>query len=169
MNGQASASEVSSPSLLPLLVVLHGVNLDLLGERPAAHYGTVTLWQLEQAIEETAAGLGWRVVCHQTNHEGEFVELVHRYRREAEGMIVNPGAWTHYSYAIHDALEVVRAPVAEVHLSDVATREAWRRVSVVTDVAAFTISGRGPEGYGDAVRQLDEAWRARSAAQTEEE
>ena len=110
------------------------------------------------------------MVCHQTNHEGEFVELVHRYRREAEGMIVNPGAWTHYSYAIHDALELVRAPIAEVHLSDVAAREAWRRVSVVADVAAFTISGQGPDGYVEAVRRLDEAWRSprRSRAREEE-
>ena len=145
----------------PLLVVLHGVNLDLLGERPAVHYGTVTLRELELTIEQAAASIGWQVACHQTNHEGQFVEWVHRYRRDAAGMIVNPGAWTHYSYAIHDALELVQAPIAEVHLSDVAAREAWRSISVVTDVAAFTISGRGPEGYVQAVHRLDEAWKAR--------
>jgi 3-dehydroquinate dehydratase-2 len=153
----------------PLLVVLHGVNLDLLGERQAAHYGTVTLAGLERMVEEAAAALGWDVACHQTNHEGEFVEWVHRYRRAAAGMIVNPGAWTHYSWAIHDALEVVRAPIAEVHLSDVGAREAWRRVSVVVDVAAFTISGRGPDGYVDAVHRLDESWRARGLAGGEAE
>lgn len=152
----------------PLLVVLHGVNLDLLGERAAAHYGTLSLPDLERFIRESAEALGWQVVCHQTNHEGEFVEWVHRYRREAEGMIVNPGAWTHYSYAIHDALEVVRAPIAEVHLSDVAVREPWRRVSVVADVAAFTIAGRGPAGYVEAIRRLDGAWRARGHAGREE-
>ena len=78
---------------------------------------------------------GWHYECHQTDHEGEFVQLIHRYRRRADVMLVNPGAWTHYSYAIHDALELVRAQVAEVHLSDVDAREEWRRVSV--------ISGRG--------------------------
>ena len=157
------------PTTAPLLVVLHGVNLDLLGERPAVHYGTITLPELEHTIEQAAATLGWRVVCHQTNHEGEFVELLHRYRREADGMIVNPGAWTHYSYAIHDALELVQAPVAEVHLSDVDARETWRRVSVVADVAAFTVSGRGPDGYAEAVRLLDEAWRTRAVESAEEE
>jgi 3-dehydroquinate dehydratase-2 len=137
----------------PLLVVLHGVNLDLLGERPAVHYGTITLPELEQRIRESAAAAGWECRCHQTNHEGEYVELIHRYRR-ADGLIVNPGAWTHYSWAIHDALELVQAPVVEVHLSAVESREAWRRVSVVADVAAYQVSGRGPDGYGEAVRWL---------------
>jgi 3-dehydroquinate dehydratase II len=137
----------------PLLVLLHGVNLDLLGERPAEHYGTVSLLDLETLVREEAAAHGWDCACHQTNHEGDFVELVHRYRR-ATAFVVNPGAWTHYSYAIRDALELVSGPVAEVHLSDVATREPWRRVSVVADVAALRVAGKGAQGYVEAVRAL---------------
>ena len=137
----------------PLLVLLHGVNLDLLGERPAQHYGTVSLVDLEALVREEAAAHGWGCACHQTNHEGDFVELVHRYRR-ATALLVNPGAWTHYSYAIRDALELVSGPVAEVHLSDVAAREPWRRVSVVADVAAVRVAGMGAQGYVEAVRAL---------------
>jgi 3-dehydroquinate dehydratase-2 len=137
------------------LIVLHGVNLDLLGERSAEHYGTITLAGLEQMVVAEARRLGWECQCLQTNHEGCFVEFLHEHRR-AEAMIVNPGAWTHYSYAIHDALELVSCPIAEVHLSDVGAREEWRRISVVTAAAAFTISGKGPEGYIEAVRRLVE-------------
>jgi 3-dehydroquinate dehydratase-2 len=138
---------------LPLLVLLHGVNLNLLGERPIEHYGTVTLGDLEAMVAFESRVLGWECVAFQTNHEGEFVELVHRHRG-ADAMVVNPGAWTHYSYAIHDALELVRGPVAEVHLSDVEHREAWRRVSVIADVAAVRVSGKGPAGYVEAVRMV---------------
>lgn len=141
-------------SARPLLVVLHGVNLGLLGERPSRHYGTLNLGQLEERIRVAAERAGLDCRCHQTNHEGEYVELIHRYRRDAAAMIVNPGAWTHYSYAIRDALELVVGPVAEVHLSDVQSREAWRRVSVVSEVSAFTVSGMGPAGYDEAVARL---------------
>ncbi len=137
------------------LVVLHGVNLDLLGERPVAHYGTITLTELERAVVDEARRLGWECVCLQTNHEGHFVEYLHEHRR-ADAMIVNPGAWTHYSYAIRDALELVSCPIAEVHLSDVTAREEWRRHSVITPVVTFTISGKGVEGYIEAVRRLME-------------
>ena len=97
--------------------------------------------------------LGWDCLCLQTNHEGCFIEYLHEHRR-ADAMIVNPGAWTHYSYAIRDALELVRCPIAEVHLSDITAREEWRRHSVISPVATFTISGKGPEGYLEAVRRL---------------
>lgn len=137
-----------------LLVLLHGVNLNLLGERPPGHYGTVTLAELETLVGREAALRGWECVCHQTNHEGEFVELVHRYRRLATAMIVNPGAWTHYSWAIRDALELVDCPIAEVHLSAVEEREEWRRLSVVGELAAVRISGKGAQGYIEAVRAL---------------
>jgi 3-dehydroquinate dehydratase-2 len=137
------------------LVVLHGANLDLLGERPAEHYGTMTLAELEAAIAEQTALLGWECLCLQTNHEGIFIEYLHEHRR-ADALLVNPGAWTHYSYAIRDALELVECPVAEVHLSDVASREEWRRHSVISPVATFTISGKGPDGYLEAVCRLVE-------------
>lgn len=135
------------------IVVLHGANLNLLGERPAAHYGSITLPELEQLITDEAERLGWRCLCLQTNHEGVFIEYVHEYRGEG-ALLVNPGAWTHYSYAIRDALELVSCPLAEVHLSDITAREKWRRTSVISPVASFTIAGKGPEGYLEAVRRL---------------
>lgn len=138
----------------PLLVVLHGVNLGLLGERPAGHYGTITLTELEHLLRGEVSASGWRCECHQTDHEGEFVRLIHEYRSRADAMLVNPGAWTHYSYAIHDALELVRAPIAEVHLSDVKMREEWRRVSVISDIVTLSVAGEGPAGYLRAARTL---------------
>jgi 3-dehydroquinate dehydratase II len=137
----------------PLLVVLHGANLDMLGERPAVHYGTVTLAELEAMIAAAAGRRGWECLCLQTNHEGRYIEWLHEHRAAA-AMIVNPGAWTHYSYAIRDALELVRCPVAEGHLSDISTREEWRRRSVVSEVATFTVKGKGPDGYLEAVHRL---------------
>jgi 3-dehydroquinate dehydratase-2 len=137
------------------LVLLHGANLDLLGERPAVHYGTISLSELEQAVVEEAGRLGWDCLCLQTNYEGRFIEYLHEHRG-AGAIIVNPGAWTHYSYAIRDALELVRCPVAEVHLSNIAAREEWRRHSVISPVVTFSISGKGPEGYLEAVRRLVE-------------
>ncbi len=139
----------------PVLVVLHGANLNLLGERPAAHYGTLTLGQLEDAIKAEAAERGWDCLCYQTNHEGRFIEYLHEFRH-ADALLVNPGAWTHYSYAIRDAIEIVSAPIAEVHLSDIATREDWRQHSVISEVVTFTITGQGPQGYLEAVRLLVE-------------
>jgi 3-dehydroquinate dehydratase II len=138
-----------------LLVVLHGANLDLLGERPAVHYGSVTLAELESMVAAEASRLGWDCLCLQTNHEGCYIDHLHQHRR-AGAMIVNPGAWTHYSYAIRDALELVTCHIAEVHLSDIASREEWRRRSVVSEVASFTITGKGPDGYLEAVRRLVE-------------
>jgi len=133
---------------------LHGVNLNLLGERSPTHYGVLTLSQLESMLAEEVTRAGWEAVFHQTNHEGEYVELLHRYRRLGRAFIVNPGAWTHYSYAIRDALEQVVGPVAEVHLSAVDQREEWRRRSVIRDVVDLVVSGKGPEGYRQAFQQL---------------
>jgi 3-dehydroquinate dehydratase-2 len=137
------------------LVVLHGVNLDMLGERPVEHYGAITLRSLEELVCEEARRLGWRCLCLHTNHEGSYVELLHKHRHEA-ALLVNPGAWTHYSYAIRDALEIVKCPVGEVHLSDVSAREEWRQHSVISPVVTFTISGKGSDGYMEAVRRLVE-------------
>jgi 3-dehydroquinate dehydratase-2 len=135
------------------LVVLHGPNLDLLGERPVEHYGTITLAELEELVTAEAARAGWGCVCLQTNHEGVYIDYLHEYRHEA-ALLVNPGAWTHYSYAIRDALELVDGPIAEVHLSDISSREEFRRHSVVSPVASFTIAGKGAEGYSEAVKRL---------------
>lgn len=135
------------------LVVLHGVNLDMLGERPVEHYGTVTLGELEAACLQKCEALGWTCLCVQTNHEGVYVEYLHEHRY-ASALLVNPGAWTHYSFAIRDALEIVTCPTAEVHLSDISTREEWRRDSVISGVVNFTVSGKGPAGYLEAVDRL---------------
>ena len=144
--------------------VLNGVNLDVLGRRNPELYGGLGIQELETRIYQWARELDLRVRCRQTNHEGQYIDWCHEALDGADAVVLNPAAWTHYSYAIHDALELVQAPIAEVHLSEVGAREAWRRVSVVSDVAAFTISGLGPEGYVQAVHRLDEAWRARTLA-----
>jgi len=134
--------------------VMHGVNLDQLGRRDPAHYGSLTLEELERRISQTAQELGLGVRFFQTNHEGEFVEHLHRLDGLADAIVLNPGAWTHYSYAIRDALELTRLPAVEVHLSNVDQREDWRRHSVITDLCLTRISGKGPDGYRDALERL---------------
>jgi 3-dehydroquinate dehydratase II len=136
------------------VVVLNGVNLDVLGRRDRAVYGGLTLSELETRIYEWAAALGCHVRCRQTNHEGEFVSWCHDALDWADGVIVNPGAWSHYSYAIHDALELLDAPIVEVHLSNVEEREEWRRTSVVSPLAAKRVLGKGPDGYREALEFL---------------
>ncbi len=134
--------------------VMHGVNLDQLGRRDPALYGTLTLLELERRIEERAAGLGLRTSFFQSNHEGAFVERLHAVRDEADAILLNPGAWTHYSWAIRDALEIASLPAVEIHLSDVQAREPWRRVSVIGELCIATVSGRGADGYDDALELL---------------
>lgn len=135
--------------------LLHGVNLDMLDLRDPRHYGHTTLTQLEEQVVRDGAARGFDVRCFQSNHEGDFVEKIHEIAREgAAAVIVNPGAWTHYSYAIRDALELVDAPLAEVHLSAVEQREEWRRRSVIADLAAVRVSGKGAAGYAEALAAL---------------
>ena len=134
--------------------VMHGVNLDQLGRRPTAHYGTLSFNELETRIERYARDLGLNARFFQTNAEDEFVEHLHRLEGLTDGIVLNPGAWTHYSYAIRDALEIARLPTVEVHLSDVANREPWRRVSVISELCVATISGQGPDGYRAALERL---------------
>jgi len=134
--------------------VMHGVNLDQLGRRDPLLYGTLTLAELEGRIEADASALGLRTRFFQTNYEGAFVEHLHALNGEADAILLNPGSWTHYAWAIRDALEIAALPALEIHLSDVKARESWRRVSVIGDLCFQTISGRGPEGYRDALRVL---------------
>ena len=136
------------------VAVLNGVNLDALGDRDPALYGGLSLSELETRIYQWARELGCAVRCLQTNHEGQFIDWCHEARRWADGVIVNPGAWTHYSYAIRDALEVVDVPVVEVHLSNILEREDWRRRSVIEDVVAERVIGKGPDGYREALEFL---------------
>jgi 3-dehydroquinate dehydratase-2 len=134
--------------------VLNGVNLGMLGKRQPDIYGTITLSELETRIYSWSASLGVNARCVQTDHEGEYVEAIHDALGTADGVIVNPGAWTHYSYAIRDALAMLEAPVIEVHLSDVNHREDWRRRSVIEDVVRERIVGHGVEGYREALERL---------------
>jgi 3-dehydroquinate dehydratase II len=134
--------------------VLNGVNLDVVGRRDPTLYGGLSLDELEARIEAWAGELGCTARCRQTNSEGEYVDWCHEALDAADGVIVNPGAWSHYSYAIHDALELLSVPVVEVHLSNVEEREEWRRHSVVADVAAKRVIGRGPDGYREALEFL---------------
>jgi 3-dehydroquinate dehydratase-2 len=133
---------------------MHGVNLDQLGRRSREHYGGLDFAELQRRIDGWGAELDLIVSLFQTNHEGAFVEQLHRLEGEADGVILNPGAWTHYSYAIRDALELAALPAVEVHLSDVDSREAWRRTSVITDLCIGRISGQGPDGYRTALSLL---------------
>jgi len=134
--------------------VMHGVNLDQLGRRDPEHYGTMNYEELERYITEVGAETGLVTRFFQTNHEGDFVEHLHRLEGLADGVILNPGSWTHYSYAIHDALEMTGLPAVEVHLSDVDSREEWRRVSVIADLCIGRVAGKGPDGYRDALQVL---------------
>ena len=150
-----------------LIGVLNGVNLNTLDRRDPALYGGLSLPELEEQIRHWARDLHCEVDCRQTNSEGEYVEWCQELGRSADGLVVNPGAWSHYSYAIHDALElftvpkrcvrvinVGRGPVVEVHLSDITTREEWRRRTVLEALAAFRVIGKGPEGYREALEFL---------------
>jgi 3-dehydroquinate dehydratase-2 len=134
--------------------VLNGVNLDVVGRRDPELYGGLSLQELESRIYGWAGELGLTVVCRHTNHEGEFIEWCHEALDWADGVVANPAAWTHYSYAIHDALELFRVPVVEVHLSNVDEREEWRRHSVIAEIAAARVIGKGPDGYREALEFL---------------
>jgi 3-dehydroquinate dehydratase-2 len=136
------------------IALLHGPNLNMLGRRPAAHYGTITLAELEAQVREWGAELGMSVATFQTNHEGAFLEHVHGLVGAVDGVVVNPGAWTHYQWSIRDALETLGVPFVEVHLSNVEEREPHRRVSVIRDLAAAAVWGKGPDGYREALELL---------------
>ena len=134
--------------------VLHGVNFDVLGRRDPEQYGGMSLPELEVQIKRYAYELDLAVTFFQSNYEGEFVEYLHRLPELADAAIINAGAWTHYSYAIRDALEIAKVPVVEVHLSDIKSREEWRRHSVFEGVVLGVVSGNGAEGYNEALGML---------------
>lgn len=136
------------------VAVMHGVNLDQLGRRDPTHYPAVTLTELEGQVKRWAVDLGLEPSFFQTNQEGEFCEELHQVGETQHGILLNPGAWTHYSWAIRDALEVANLPAVEVHLSAVDEREDWRRVSVIRDLCAGTVQGKGVEGYREALELL---------------
>jgi 3-dehydroquinate dehydratase II len=131
--------------------VLNGVNLSMLGFRDPAVYGGLSIGELETRIYAWARELTLNVRCQHTNHEGDYIDWIHGTHGNADGVIVNPGAWSHYSYAIRDALDILEIPIVEVHLSNIEEREEWRRHSVVAELAAHRVMGKGPEGYREAL------------------
>jgi 3-dehydroquinate dehydratase II len=136
------------------VAVLHGVNFDILERRDSSIYGGLSLNELEMRIAAWARELGLETIFFQTNSEGEFVEYLHRLPELADAALINAGAWTHYSRAIGDALEIAALPAVEVHLSDVESREDWRKLSVFEDCVIARIFGKGPDGYADALGVL---------------
>jgi 3-dehydroquinate dehydratase II len=143
------------PTVSNRVAVLHGVNFDVLERRDAAIYGGISLSQLEQRISDWAHELGLEPIFFQTNSEGEFCEYLHRSADGlADAVIVNAGAWTHYSRAIADALELTGLPAVEVHLSDVEARDDWRKLSVFDGLVLSKVSGKGPDGYHEALELL---------------
>ena len=139
------------------IAVMHGVNLDVLDRRPPELYGGLSLARLETRIGEFGRELGLETRFFQSNHEGEFVEELHRAPDYADGLLLNPGAWSHYAWALRDAVEVAGLPAVEVHLSDPAAREEWRHLSVFADVVVGRVAGKGPDGYRDALEMLGSA------------
>lgn len=134
--------------------VINGVNLDIVGRRNPGLYGGLSLAELETQIYGWAKELNMRVRCRQTNHEGQYIDWCHEALDAADGVVLNPAAWSHYSYAIRDAVELFDVPVVEVHLSNVDEREEWRRHSVISDLAVKRVIGKGPEGYREALEFL---------------
>jgi 3-dehydroquinate dehydratase II len=144
----------TGPATRNRIEVMHGANLDQLGRRDPLHYGSLTLRELERQISDVAGELGLLTRFFHTNYEGEFVEHLHRLEGLADAIVLNAGAWTHYSYAIRDALELTGLPAVEVHLSDIDRREEWRRHSVFGELCIDRVAGKGPEGYRDALARL---------------
>jgi 3-dehydroquinate dehydratase-2 len=135
---------------------MHGVNLDMLGSRDKDIYGDFTLPELEVRIKRWARELDLEAAFFDSNSEGEFVEYLHRLPERADAAIINAGAWTHYSWAIRDAVELTGVPTVEVHLSDISKREAWRKQSVFEglDLLIAQISGKGADGYREALELI---------------
>lgn len=136
------------------ILVLHGVNLNMFGRRDPAHYWTVTLGQIDARLRATAVELGVDIDIFQSNFEGQMCERIHlALDQEFAAVVINAGAWTHYSYALRDALAMLQLPVIEVHMSNVEAREPFRRISVFDGLAATKISGRGIDSYLDGLRE----------------
>ncbi len=130
------------------ILVLHGINLNLFGKRDPAQYGTATLADIDAALHQLGAEIGVEVECFQTNHEGEMAERIHRAHMQAvDAVVINAGAWTHYSYGLRDALAVLKCPIVEVHMSNVHAREAFRHHSVFAEIVKGQICGFGVDSY----------------------
>jgi 3-dehydroquinate dehydratase-2 len=146
------------------VLVLHGVNLDMLGKRDPVQYGTVTLPEIDNALQSVGTELGVEVESFQANVEGVLCERIHRAHGEVDAVVINAGAWTHYSYAIRDALAILRVPIVEVHLSNIHAREAFRHTSVIAPIATGQIAGFGVDSYVLGLRAAVSAARPAPAS-----
>jgi 3-dehydroquinate dehydratase II len=160
----SDAASSNAPSGRPRLrgLVLHGPNLNLTGRREPHVYGTTTLAEIDAALERRAAELGWQLAILQSNHEGALVDFLHAHFGACDGILINPGALTHYGLSLRDALAALSVPIIEVHFSNIHAREAWRHHSVVAEIARGQIVGLGWYGYLLALQALDRLVRAES-------
>ncbi len=136
------------------ILLIHGPNLNLLGKRNPEIYGSLTLKQIEDLVKEHALKLGWSVEGYQSNYEGDLIDKIQNRSADTKGILINPGAFTHYSYALHDALVDAGIPVVEVHLSDINEREEWRKVSVTAPACIKVICGKKEQGYIEGIDAL---------------
>jgi 3-dehydroquinate dehydratase II len=146
------------------ILVLHGINLNMFGKRDSAQYGTATLTQIDESLQALGQTLGAQVSCFQTNHEGEMVERIHRAHQDGtQAVVINAGAWTHYSYGLRDALAILKCPIIEVHMSNIHAREAFRHHSVIAEIAKGQIAGFGVDSYLLGLRAAVTAIKATTA------
>jgi 3-dehydroquinate dehydratase-2 len=143
------------------ILVINGPNLNMLGRRNKEHYGSDSLEAIEQKLNEKGKALGCQLIFFQSNHEGAIIDFIQEKASTADGILINPGALTHYGYSLHDALIDSGLPVAEVHMSDISHREEWRRISVISDVVIKQISGLKTESYLVGLEALVEHIRSR--------
>lgn len=136
------------------ILILHGPNLNLLGEREPEIYGAHTLGEINDLLKKECRSLGIHPFIHQSNHEGDLIDLLHSYRKKVEAVVINPGAYTHYSYALRDAIASIQLATVEVHLSDIKKREPFRKTSVIAPVCVKQISGHGWKSYAMALTYL---------------
>lgn len=136
------------------ILLMHGPNLNMLGKREKDHYGSFTLEDVQQAVARQAGDAGYETLCFQSNHEGALLDFIHQHVGDAQGMLINAGAFTHYSYALLDALKLCAFPIIEVHISDIYQREAFRHISVIRAACADQVSGLGFDSYRVAFEKL---------------
>lgn len=144
------------------ILVIHGPNIHFLGRRKPEIYGRRTLEELNAEIEKEASALGVEVIIFQTNYEGKIIDILTEYADTVDAIVINPGALTHYSYAVRDAIEAVNIPSAEVHLSDISAREPFRQISVISPVCEIQIKGRGAGSYIEALRYFHDKAESRN-------
>ena len=141
------------------VLVIHGPNLNLLGEREPEHYGRLTLRELNREIKAYAKKRNIKAHCYQSNHEGKLIDRIHKLRRRVHGIVINPGGLTHTSVSLRDAISAVRLPAVEVHLSDIHSREDFRKSSFIEPVCVKQISGKGKDSYLEGIDALVEHWK----------